>query len=222
MSDPSSVPSIPRSPVARPRERLGGHHMRGRRSVSVLAALSMMVLLLVQASPAGAVGTRWESRLTTSVQPQNFQRYCDDDGAPHPNCSWMFRHVYDRSGGHKAPKNGYVSKVRIIACSAGSFYLQFGRVRPDPERAGPVPGQGPQDQRQGLVLRRPGWMRQRHLHHQHDQHPGRLRLQERVLRGAGEDTACASLQLGQPQRPRVRSAPRQWRLVPRSRPHQWL
>ncbi len=110
--------------------------MRGRRSVSVLAALSMLVVLLIQASPAGAAGTRWGSKLTTSVQPQNFQRYCDDDGAPHPNCSWMFRHVYDRTNGHKAPKNGYVSKVRIIACSPGSFYLQFGRVRSDPSEPG--------------------------------------------------------------------------------------
>lgn len=106
--------------------------MRGRRSVSVLAVLAMLILLLIQASPAGAAGTRWGSRLTTSVQPQNFQRYCDDDGAPHPNCSWMFRHVYGRDGGQRAPKNGYVSKVRIIACSAGSFYLQFGRIRRKP------------------------------------------------------------------------------------------
>jgi len=110
--------------------------MKGRRSVSLLAVMATLIIVVVQATPVSAAGTRWGSKLTTSVQPQNFQRYCDDDGAPHPNCSWMFRHVYNRVGGHKAPKNGYVSKVRIIACSAGSFYLQFGRVRPDPNEPG--------------------------------------------------------------------------------------
>lgn len=106
--------------------------MKRHRSVRALVTLAVMVLLVVQANPVGAAGTRWGSKLTTSVQPQNFQRYCDDDGSPHPNCSWMFRHVYGREGGQKAPKNGYVSKVRIIACSAGSFYLQFGKIRKKP------------------------------------------------------------------------------------------
>ena len=106
--------------------------MKGRRSVGMLTVLATLVLLVVQATPVGAAGTRWGSKLTTSVQPQNFQRYCDDDGAPHPNCSWMFRHVYNRDGGQKAPRNGWVSKVRVITCDPGSFYLQFGRIRKKP------------------------------------------------------------------------------------------
>jgi hypothetical protein len=110
--------------------------MKGRRTVSLLAVMATLLLVVVQANPVAAAGTRWGSKLTTSVQPQNFQRYCDDDGAPHPNCSWMFRHVYGRTGGQKAPKNGWVSKVRVIACSAGSFYLQFGKVRKDPNEPG--------------------------------------------------------------------------------------
>ncbi|MET0772284.1 MAG: hypothetical protein ABWZ82_04295, partial [Candidatus Limnocylindrales bacterium] len=95
--------------------------------MSVIAALSMLVLLLVQASPAGAVGTRWGSRLSTEIGPSNGYQWCDLDGAPHPVCSWMFRQVYNRSGGQRAPKNGYIDKVRIVSCNAGSFYLQFGR-----------------------------------------------------------------------------------------------
>jgi hypothetical protein len=107
--------------------------MRGRHTAGLLAVLVTVVLLVAQASPAGAATpTRWGSKLTTSVQPQNFQRYCDDDGAPHPDCSWMFRHVFGRDGGQKAPKNGYIDKVRVIACSPGSFYLQFGSIRKKP------------------------------------------------------------------------------------------
>ena len=99
---------------------------------SLVISISILALLLVaaQALPATAVTpTRWGSKLTTNVQPQNFNRYCDDDGAPHPNCTWMFRHVFDRVGGEKAPKNGWIDKVRVDACFPGSFRLQLGKVR---------------------------------------------------------------------------------------------
>jgi hypothetical protein len=111
--------------------------MRGRHTAGLLTVLATVVLLVAQASPVGAsTPTRWGSKLTTSVQPQNFNRYCDDDGAPHPTCSWMFRHVFDRTNGQKAPKNGYVDKVRVISCVPGSFYLQFGRIRQTPNHPG--------------------------------------------------------------------------------------
>ncbi|MEZ4595399.1 MAG: hypothetical protein R3C32_00430 [Chloroflexota bacterium] len=100
--------------------------------MSALAAVAMLVLLVVQSSPVGAAGTRWGSKLNTNLQPSNGSRYCDDDGSPHPICSWMFRAVLDRPGGQKAPKDGYVSKVRLIACAPGSLYLQFGKIRKNP------------------------------------------------------------------------------------------
>jgi hypothetical protein len=97
----------------------------------------MLVLLLVQASPVGAAGTRWGSRLNTSISPDNGYQTCDDDPSlPNPTCSYMFRRVHDRDGGQKAPKNGYIDKVRIVSCNAGSFYLQLGKIRSDPNEPG--------------------------------------------------------------------------------------
>lgn len=112
--------------------------MPKRRYIRVYSVFAAVLLLAGQAVVVEA-GTpvRWGSKLTTSVQPQNFNRSCDDSPAsPNPVCTWMFRHVYNRSGGQKAPKNGYIDKVRIIACSAGSFYLQFGKVRAHPSSPG--------------------------------------------------------------------------------------
>jgi hypothetical protein len=108
--------------------------MQRPRSLLLWSAILTALLLVVQVAPVGAATpTRWGSKLTTSVQPQNANRSCDsDDAAPNPDCSWMFRHVYGREGGHKAPKNGYIDKVRVIACSAGSFKLQFGKIRKKP------------------------------------------------------------------------------------------
>ena len=130
--------------------------MRIRRSVRIIGVLAAMVLMLAQATMVDAsTPVRWGSKLNSSVQPQNFNRSCDSTYvSPNPNCTWMFRHVYNRTGGQKAPKNGYVDKVRLIACDPGSFYLQFGSVRQLAEPSGLVSGQGAHDQRQGQLLGR--------------------------------------------------------------------
>ena len=87
---------------------------------------------------AEATPTRWGSKLATNIQPSGgSQRTCDDTVAsPNPNCTWMFRHVYNRSGGQKAPKSGWIDKVRVQACQPGSFYLLLGKVRQDPNEPG--------------------------------------------------------------------------------------
>ena len=93
--------------------------MRIRRSVRIIGVLAATVLMLAQATMVDAsTPVAAGSKLTTSVQPQNFDRSCDGNVAsPNPNCTWMFRHVYNRSGGQKAPKDGYIDKVRLIACA---------------------------------------------------------------------------------------------------------
>jgi len=108
--------------------------MRIRRSVRIVGVLAAMVLMLAQATMVDAsTHVRWGSKLDSSVQPQNFNRSCDNSAAsPNPNCTWMFRHVFNRPGGQKAPKDGYIDKVRVISCDPGSFYLQFGKIRHKP------------------------------------------------------------------------------------------
>jgi len=112
--------------------------MRIRRSVRIIGVLAAMVLIIGQATMVDASNpVRWGSKLTSTVQPQNYDRSCDPDiNAPNPLFTWMFRHVYHRTGGETAPKDGYIDKVRLIACSPGSFYLQFGKVREDPSHPG--------------------------------------------------------------------------------------
>jgi len=72
------------------------------------------------------------SKLDTTVQPSNAE-------SPHPcghparPCTWVMNEAYGRpDGGHKAPKPGTITKIRLIAGDAGSFRLQIVRAHATP------------------------------------------------------------------------------------------
>jgi hypothetical protein len=77
---------------------------------------------------------RFGSLLTTDTQPSNATpaHWCNDpEPEPHPVCSWVMQEAYGRpDGGHKAPKNGVIGKVRVIACEPGSFRIQLAKSKP--------------------------------------------------------------------------------------------
>jgi len=51
-------------------------------------------------------------------------------------CSWVLMEAQGNAGKEKAPRNGTISKIRLVACApGGSFVLQTVRVRPSPESA---------------------------------------------------------------------------------------
>jgi hypothetical protein len=51
-------------------------------------------------------------------------------------CSWVLMEAQGNAGKEKAPRDGMISKIRLVACApGGSFVLQTVRVRPSPESA---------------------------------------------------------------------------------------
>jgi hypothetical protein len=120
--------------------------MARRKRIGFMVLLLAMALGASQALPAAAA-TRFGSRLTTDTQPSNAGqgRWCeeftqDDDQPPHPNCTWVMMEAYGRpvsnpGPDHRAPRKGYIDKVRVVACAPGSFRLQIAKVRPALQQA---------------------------------------------------------------------------------------
>jgi hypothetical protein len=98
------------------------------------AIMAVALLLLTPATMSAAGPVRFGSKLTTDTQPSNAGtgHWCDDpEPAPHPTCSWVMMEAYGRpDGGHKAPKDGTINRVRVISCVPGSFRVQLARSRP--------------------------------------------------------------------------------------------
>ena len=105
---------------------------RGRDAVEALIITAAVLLLTPSAMSAAPV--RFGSLLTTDTQPSNATpaHWCNDpEPEPHPNCTWVMMEAYGRpDGGHKAPKDGTIGKVRVIACEPGNFRIQLAKSKP--------------------------------------------------------------------------------------------
>ena len=118
--------------------------MQIRRSLRVFSVFAAVMLLVGQAVvvEAGGTPTRFGSRLTNSngsvVQPANAPRECDNTG---PNegepCTLVSLRAksFDPGTKEKAPKDGTIRKVRLVAAHAGSFRLYFAKARPGSDEA---------------------------------------------------------------------------------------
>lgn len=80
------------------------------------------------AAGAGAATFKFGSKLDSTVQPSNAE-------SPHPcghparACTWVMNEAYGRpNGGHKSPKDGTITKIKLIAGAPGSFRLQIVRA----------------------------------------------------------------------------------------------
>jgi hypothetical protein len=100
----------------------------------VLGALAAAALLAIPASQADAA-TKFGAKLTPNVQPSNAGDGHPCEPAP-GKCTRVSMEAYGRpDGGEKAPKDGTIKKIRIIAQSAGNFRLQIADAKPDKEKA---------------------------------------------------------------------------------------
>jgi hypothetical protein len=100
-------------------------------------------LLVAQATPAGAANpVRFGSRLTNSdgsvEQPSNAPEVCDQTG-PHDGdpCTLVSvrANSFDPGTKEKAPKDGTIRKVRLVAAHSGSFRLFFAKAHPASDEA---------------------------------------------------------------------------------------
>ena len=97
---------------------------------AVLAAAATLTLV----SSADAA-TKFGAKLTPETQPSNASEAHPCEPAP-GKCTRVSMEAYGRpEGGHKAPKDGKIKKIRIIAGEQGSFRLQLARAKANQEKA---------------------------------------------------------------------------------------
>ena len=114
-----------------------------RRTPVFIGLLAALLLVFVQALPAGAANpVRFGAKLTHTTQPQNVgidPVSCHDEVASIPSgkvCTWVMNHSEGGDPGYeKAPKDGWIHKARVISCVAGSFRLQFARIKAGTQQA---------------------------------------------------------------------------------------
>jgi hypothetical protein len=95
--------------------------MRDRKIFGLVSAIGLSLL----STQAFSATVRFGSALDHQPTPPESCRA----GAPFKLCSWVI--VRGRDPGHeKAPKDGIVTKIRLLSCTAGSFVLQIARATP--------------------------------------------------------------------------------------------
>ena len=90
------------------------------------------------AIPAGASAESFGSKLKDNIQPSNAGdgHYCDNND--HSSCTRVMMEGYTNGpgvGSPKAPHDGTIDKLRIIAQSEGNFTPQLARAKPGEEKA---------------------------------------------------------------------------------------
>lgn len=100
--------------------------------------MSLTVLLaLASVAPAGAESQAeyFGAALTTTTQPQNC---CPPHECVTPAalCTWIMNGAYNNSpGGEKAPHDGTINQIRLIAgFQSGSFQLFIARAKPNQQK----------------------------------------------------------------------------------------
>jgi hypothetical protein len=119
------------------------NRVRSIRRLIVTAALAATALTAAPAAGEAAT-VKFGAELNPTVQPSN-------SGQPKPcseqvagPCTRVMMDAYGRpDGGDKAPRNGTIKKLRLIAGAPGSFRLQLAKANPSTEqgkvlRNGPV------------------------------------------------------------------------------------
>jgi hypothetical protein len=108
--------------------------VRAKTRAGVGGVLIAVLALSMQVAPVGAASTSFGAKLNNTSQPANAEggRRCDDESSiPSDSaCSWVATSAYRNAGRHRAPKDGTIGKVSLVSCVAGSFRLQFARVKP--------------------------------------------------------------------------------------------
>ena len=107
---------------------------RRRISAGLIATAAAVVALI----PATADAAKFGAELTPDVQPSNAgtAHPCSDSTGQPGKCTRVSMEAYGRpNGGEKAPKDGTIRKIRIIAGEEGSFKPQIAKAKPGPQEA---------------------------------------------------------------------------------------
>jgi len=123
----------------------------GHRHLVILVLALSAAMLAAGSVPAMASPVRFGAKLSNNLFPDNAYpgSSCDHvltGGTGNSKCTWIEDFAYDPNNGSasaKAPKNGKISKIRLIAGHSGSFQLVIARYQPNTQkgkvvRAGPT------------------------------------------------------------------------------------
>ena len=105
-----------------------GRVTRGR----VLAAVATGAAML--AFPAAAMAVSFGADLDSNLQPSGAGNGHFCEGGP-TNCTWVLMDAYQNAGGERAPKDGKIRKIKIIANDGGSFRFQVAKAKADQQKA---------------------------------------------------------------------------------------
>lgn len=98
-----------------------------RRAASIFACLVSCAVLAAPAWSATKFGAKLNRQLTPA-QLCNSAKKGD-------MCSWVLTQAQANAGKEQAPRNGTISKIRLMACTPGSFVLQIARAKPNADKA---------------------------------------------------------------------------------------
>jgi hypothetical protein len=105
----------------------------------IVGLILLGTLIGVPASPASAAPARWGNALRNAdgsvKQPHGAPRLCDITGPHEGDPCTMVSVLTSNTGHQRAPKDGTIKKVRVIAAHAGSFRLFFAKAKPGTQQA---------------------------------------------------------------------------------------
>ena len=111
----------------------------GRRLILVLA---LGVAAAFMAAPAsGFAATTFGAKLNKTIQPSNSQP-AQPCTMPAKSCTRIEMDAYNDAGHERAPKDGVIKKVKLIAGGPGHFKLQIAEAKPGKDK-GRVVRNGP-------------------------------------------------------------------------------
>ncbi len=103
--------------------------MPGRTMSRVAAATFTVLLLAVSASAASASSpVRFGAKLTSNTQPSNSSPAHDCEPTAGKACTRVMTQAYGRTTA-KAPKDGIISKIRLISYDGGSLRILVAKIR---------------------------------------------------------------------------------------------
>jgi hypothetical protein len=116
------------------------NHELGRRLILVLA---LGVAAAFMASPAsGFAATTFGAKLNKHIQPSNSQPAQACVFQMPQSCTRIEMDAYNNAGHERAPKDGVIKKVKLIAGGKGHFKLQIAEAKPGKDK-GRVVRNGP-------------------------------------------------------------------------------
>jgi len=117
------------------------------KNAKTITALAVAVAALVGGPATASAATSFGADVEPNVQPSNAGSPHKCNGFEGKTCTWVLNDAYGAPGHEKAPKDGELKQIKLIAGAPGSFKLQL--VKVNNKQKAKVVTQGPRIRYQG-------------------------------------------------------------------------